>query len=54
MIHQFDLYRSLDESGKYDILTCTCGIAECARVRPIRVSLTKEFVKWTIYEPGVG
>ena len=48
------LYRSLDESGKYEIVTCTCGIAECGRVRPTKVSLTKDFVKWTILDPEPG
>lgn len=50
----FDLYHSLDQSGRYDLVTCTCGLPECARIRPAKVGLTKDYVKWTIFDPVPG
>lgn len=48
-----ELERSVWEEGRFDILTCTCGIPACVGiVDGIRVSRKDGVVRWIICQPG--
>jgi hypothetical protein len=51
-ISYWDLARSANEAGNYFILTCGCGVPECARLNdPIAVEHDGNILSWCITDP---
>lgn len=47
-----ELQRSVREGGKYFLLTCWCGMPECAGIcEPVRVIHEFDAVRWEITQP---
>ena len=47
-----ELINSIQGSGKYLILTCHCGVAECAGIyKLVKVKHSKKEVKWYFIDP---
>lgn len=47
-----ELEQSLVKNGEYFIITCWCGVPECARIEQgIKVHHDKSTIKWTIIQP---
>lgn len=56
--YSFDLGELLSSAqvpGNYFIVTCSCGIPECAGIyEPVRVTHTKDDYVWFLVEPVAG
>ncbi|MBD2395164.1 hypothetical protein VKI21_18605 [Cyanobacterium aponinum UTEX 3222] len=47
-----ELKKSIEQKGNYFILTCWCGIPDCAGIdQGIQVIHSQNAVKWTIHQP---
>ncbi|MFZ4622511.1 MAG: hypothetical protein ACOYNS_18245 [Bacteroidota bacterium] len=49
----YELIKSTKRNGRYFILTCSCGMAECAGIKQgVSVRHHRNEVRWTIYDMG--
>lgn len=47
-----ELLRSVDKAGDYYIVTCSCGVPECAGIhRPVSVAHRTDSYSWLMVEP---
>ena len=52
MLHLDELVRSIYGYGPFEIYTCSCGTAECARIwEDITVSQEGDYVSWAVPKP---
>lgn len=53
-IHWCNLLSSLERSGYWEILTCSCGYMECGGLLPVGVFCVDGIVAWRTYQPLPG
>jgi hypothetical protein len=54
-ISPYALLNSLgEERGEQELLTCGCGVAECARISHEKFECTEKYVHWSFVEMGTA
>lgn len=47
-----ELIQSIDRDGQFYIITCWCGVPECAGVtKGVNVSHNQDLIRWTVTQP---